>query len=157
MNWKSISLMAAIVGLVVLMTACSGVTLADLVQADVNQDVQEATQSPAKVSLSDAPFVREKYVNDFKTNLAHLDSEIADAQLFADFIGSLVNTGLQLSEGPLQGVPMGGVIFATLGGLAGLFIRKPGTQKEIDDAWDEAAAKTREALLDGAKSAKADS
>jgi len=156
MNWKSISLMAAIVGLVVLMTACSGVTLADLVQVDVNQDVQEATQSPAKVPLSEAPFVREKYVNDFKTNLAHLDKEISDAQLFTDFIGSLINTGLQLSEGPLQGVPMGGVIFAALGGLAGLFVRKPGTQKEIDAAWDEAAAKTREALLDGAKTAKGD-
>jgi len=156
MNWKSVSLIATIVGLIAAMTACSGVSLADLIEIDVNRDVQESTQSPPQVPLSEAPFVREKFVNNFNTNLAEFDKEVADKQFFYDVVGSLINTGVELSEGPLQGVPLGGAIFAALGGLAGLFVRKPGTQKEIDAAWDEASAKTREALLDGVKSAKAD-
>lgn len=151
MNWKSITGIAAIISLIVVFTACGGVTLADFVDVDVNEDVQAATGAKPKVSLSDAPFVREKYVNDFKTNLSQLDKEISDAQLFSDFVGSVLNTGLTLAEGPLQGVPMGGAIFAALGGLTGLFIRKPGTQKQIDAAWDEASATARDAVLEGLK------
>lgn len=149
MNWKSIGMIVVTAGLLVAVTACNGVTLSDLVEVEVPQGVQEETGEPAKVSLSKAPFVRQRYVDNVKNNLAEFDQDISDAQLFADFAGGLLNTGLTLAEGPLQGVPMGGVLFAALGGLSGLFVRAPGTQKKIDEAWDEASAKTREAMQQG--------
>lgn len=154
MNWKSIGMIVVIAGLVAAVTACNGFTYADYAKVDVPVGIQEETGEQPRVPLSKAPFVRQRYVDNVKTNLAEFDQEIKDAQLFADFVGSLLNTGLTLAEGPLQGIPMGGVIFAALGGLAGLFVRKPGTQKEIDKAWDEAAEVTRKALLEGSTIAK---
>lgn len=159
-NWKAVAGFAAIGVLVVTFTACSGVTLADLIEVDVPRPVQESTGEPAKVSLNEAPYVRERYVNDFTTTLRQFDQEIADAQLFADFVGGLLNTGLELAEGPLQGVPLGGVIFAALGGLTGLFLPKPGTSKEKEKSYNkghEIGRRTAlEGLVNGVKNAKAE-
>ena len=151
MNIKSLSLIVVIAGLLVAMTACAGYTLGDYIGVKTTPNVQVSTGVGETVKLSEAPYVRQRYVDDVLVELAQFDENIRDAQLFADFAGSLLNTGLALTEGPLQGVPAGGAIFAALGGLAGLFIRKPGTQKEIDAAWDEASAKAREAVLEGIK------
>ena len=157
MNWKSIALIAVIVGLLVAVTACAGYTLDDYIQAKVPDGVQESTGTGPTVPLSEAPFVREKFVNEFVTDLEHFDKNVSDAQFFSDLFGTVVDTGYEASEGFVKSLPMGEAAFALLGGLAGLFLRKPGTQKEIDAAWDEAAAKTREAILDGVKVSKPES
>lgn len=146
MNWKTIAGLALIAALIAGVTACNGYALADFVKVQTPEGVQEVTGAPAKVRLSQAPFVRQRYVDSVKSNLAEFDKNTADAQLFADFVGGLLNTGLELAEGPLSGVPLGGVIFAGLGGLIGLYTNKPGTAKRekeiVNQTWDEAVRET---------------
>lgn len=152
MNWKALTGIAVIIVSLAAIAACNGFTMSDHIDVKVPPQVRDSTQTPTPtVPLSQAPFVRERYLNEVKVNLAQFDQSIADARVFADFVGSLLNTGLTLAEGPLQGVPLGGAIFAGLGGLVGLFVRKPGTQKEIDKAWDEASEKARQAMLEALK------
>lgn len=154
-NWKTLSGIAAIVALLVAITACNGYTLADFLKVEVAPDIQEATGSNPTVPLSRAPFVRQRYVDGVTTNLAEYDQNVADAQLFADFAGSLLNTGLSLAEGPLQGIPLGGAIFAALGGAVGLFVKKPGTTKEKEKAFNKgselAAKRAMENFVAGQK------
>lgn len=151
MNWKSITFIAVIVGLLAAVTACAGYTLDDYIQTKTPADVQKSTGASPTVPLSEAPFVREKYVNNFVTNLKQFDKNVADAQLFSDLVGTVVDTGYDESEGFIKSLPLGKAAFALLGGLAGLFIVKPGTQKKLDATWDEASAKAREAVLEGIK------
>lgn len=154
MNWKSISLVAVIVGLLVAVTACAGYTLDDYIQTKTTPDIQDTVGVGPTVPLSEAPFVREQYVSNFVNNLEQYDKNVSDARFFGDLLGTVVNTGYDASEGFVKSLPMGEAAFALLGGLAGLFLRKPGTQKEIDAAWDEASAKAREAVLEGVAAIK---
>lgn len=147
MNWKTIAGIVGILALLAGVTACAGYTISDYIKVPVPPQVQDATGSKPTEPLSRAPFVRERYVAEVSTNLAELDANIEDAQLFADFAGSLLNTGLEVGAGPIQSLPAGGLIFAALGGLVGLFTRKPGTAKEIEQAKREEHEKTWDAAV----------
>lgn len=157
-NWKTVIALVVAVGVMATVVACQGYTFEDYIQVPVPEDIQESTGSQDTVPLSKAPFVREKYVNNVTTNVEEFDLSIEDAQFFTDSFRALLNMGwVQLQEsGPLASIPAGGITFGILTYLAGLFQRKPGTQKEIDAAWDESARVTRESILEGAKNAKAE-
>lgn len=80
-------------------------------------------------------------------------SRIDRARQTADLIGAAVNDGLTQAaqSGVLASVPGGAIATGLLGALAGLFLKKPGTQKEIDAAYD---AGRKDAVAD-AKAVKA--
>ena len=65
-------------------------------------------------------------------------SRIDRARQTADMIGAAINDGLTAANpsGVLSAVPGGAILTGLLGGLAGLFIKSPGTQKKIDESYD---------------------
>lgn len=121
------------------MTACSGWSLYDNIDFENPKDVREVTGGPAKVTLNQAPFEREKYVQAVELALEQFDFNWSNAEEKAAFINSLFNTGIDIAT--QQGViPAGGAIALLLGGLGGLFFEKPGSaarrereRKEAED------------------------
>jgi len=127
-----------VIGLV-LISGCQGWSVGDRVRFPVPQAVQDVTDSGEKVSVNEAPFVREDFINEFERDLGKFDRRYANAVDRAVIIESVLTTGL---EGVLgSAFPAGGAIALALGGLGGLFIKGPGTsgrESAIGDRADSA-------------------
>ncbi|MEM6260516.1 MAG: hypothetical protein AAGI37_19750 [Planctomycetota bacterium] len=153
MNWKSIGFLAAAVAFGVFTLYSGGCSLDDTIQVRVPDKVQKDTGADPKVSLSEAPYVREQYVADFTRGLSQFDENYEDAIWFKDLIGSVVDSSIPLIDSALQGVPGGAIILSLLTGLGGLYVSKPGAKddmkKKVDEAWDEATKEAERLIREG--------
>lgn len=140
-NTTGVSILGFAAVAIIGITLLAGCTLSDLVKVNVPTAVREVTNTKTnQVSLSQAPYIRTRYVNEITANLVEFDDNIEQASAFRDFAASLLNTGLSTGEGALAGVPGGAFLFTILGGLGGLFLKKPGTdalvQQEKKDSFN---------------------
>lgn len=132
-NATGVLILAVMVAAALGLTLASGCTLSDVVKVNVPPAVREVTNTKTKqVSLSRAPRVRERYINEVTANLDEFDTSIEQASAFRDLAASLLNTGLSAGQGALAGVPGGAFLLAALGGLGGLFLKKPGTDALVN-------------------------
>ena len=114
------------------LSLASGCTLSDLVKVNVPTSVREVTNAQKKVTLTEAPYVRQRYIAEITTSLDQFDRSIEQASAFRDLTASLLNTGIGAAEGALAGVPGGAFLIGALGGLGGLFLKKPGTDALVN-------------------------
>jgi len=129
-NNKAATLSVLSVALVVFgALAMQGCTLGDMIRHDVPKDMQEFNDSEPKVSLNDAPFVVEDYVQNVERNLRQFAEANERANLIFDFVNSAMTIGIEeLGNSPIPGAT---IFSGLLLGLGGLMTRKPGTAKEI--------------------------
>lgn len=69
---------------------------------------------------------------------AALATSVAEASDKASWLAGLTNTGIGAASGALSGVPGGAIGIGVLTYLGGLFTRRPGTQRELDQTHDTA-------------------
>lgn len=126
-----LSLAALYVGISLTAMSCT-MTLRKLIPVQVPPHISEALpDKPTQVTLADAERAREQYLLTVKQSLEKFDENIYDAAWLVDVMGALGNWGLEAAEGPLSALPGGAAGFALLTGLGGLFLRKPGTDKQV--------------------------
>jgi hypothetical protein len=109
-----------------LMVGCG---LGDMIRHDVPKDMQAWNEGEAKVSVNEAPFVLESYLDDVERNVTRFSAANERAMLVFQFANSLVTVGLEeLGNSPIPGAS---IASGLLLGIAGLMTRKPGTAKEV--------------------------
>lgn len=133
-NKAGVSIMVAVFAIIIGMGIASGCSIDSMIKVSVPPKVQEATNSPALVPLSRAPFVRKQYVNEVKLSLEEFDGNIREKSAFRDLAVSLMNTGAVAGRGALAGFPGGAMLMSVLAGVGGLYLKKPGTDTEINAA-----------------------
>ena len=72
-----------------------------------------------------------RWVEFVERQTEELDREIGDSVERYDFLASLADTGLGVLGQEASHIPGGGLLVAALGGLGGLFLRKPGDGKKL--------------------------
>jgi hypothetical protein len=137
-NGLGLALLGVAVVFAAVCVGCGGVSLADLVRVSVPLEVQRATSAPAVVSLADAPAVWEKWELAVRQGSERFGDNVRRASALYSFVGSAINMGVgELgAAGALAAVPGGALALSLVTGAAGLFLRRPGTQREVDGAYD---------------------
>lgn len=123
----SIVAFAAVIGASAI-SGCSG--LRDLISVKVPEAVQKETGATPKVSLNEAPGVRDAYAQNAVRVLAEFDASIGRGEQFYGTVASLFNTALSVGSDAASssGLPFGGLLATGIGVLGGLFIEKPGSK-----------------------------
>lgn len=102
--------------------------LADLVQVDVPPGVRESLDIPAgeRVTLADADYVWEDWSDYVERESIRFSREIKESRERFELLSSVANMGIGALEQQIGGVPFGPFLLAGLGGLGGLFLKRPG-------------------------------
>ena len=105
--------------------------LADLVQVNVPPGVRQSLDIPAdeRVSLGDAGYVWEDWSAYVERESIRFSRELVEARERFELVASITNMGLSALEGHIVGVPFGPFLLAGLGGLGGLFLKRPGDRR----------------------------
>ena len=124
-----------LLGIAILIILCSlllmGCHLNDVVKVQVPPAIQKLTNIPeTSVSLSQAPYIRRRYITEVSIVVDQFDQDIEEARAFRDLLASLLNTGLSFGNHAAASTPLGAIAFTILGGLGGLFLDKPGSKKK---------------------------
>lgn len=129
-NKAGVSILAIAAAAALGIAVVSGCTASDFVKVKVPTEVQKATNTPAKVSLTEAPEVLEDYVRGgerFKDNIER-------GYEILGFLTSLTDVGIEFGKGAIPGGALG---LSLLTGLGGLFLKGPGTAKEKRDSYNK--------------------
>jgi hypothetical protein len=143
-NKASSALVALAASVLITAAVMQGCTLGTMIKHDVPPAMRSFNDGKPKVSLNDAPFVLEAYLDDTERNVSSFVAANEVAHKVRDVIASLTTIGLEeLGNAPFPGAAL---VSGVLMGFAGLMTRKPGTAKEIaeqkmasynkaDEAW----------------------
>lgn len=129
-NKTGVSILGVVLAGFIVMAGMNGCQLTDLVSVKVPRAVQNATNSPPKITLTEAPEVMQAYIREgerFKEN-------IAQGYKWLGFLASLSNTGIEMGKSMIPGGAIG-LSLLTLAG--GIFIKGPGTAKEKNDSYNK--------------------
>ena len=130
-NKASSGFIAAALLVVLLSLAMQGCMLADVIKHGVPSGMQSLNEDKPKVSLRSSVYLRERYIDDVERNLRQYDESAADSFMLMDIISSGLTLGINaVGQSPFPGAA---VLSTGLLGLAGLFTRKPGTDKMVQD------------------------
>lgn len=130
-NKTASAVILALVAVVVIAGLISGCSLGSFIKHKVPSDMREFNDNQSMVSLDDAPFVMEDYVDSVERNIRQFTEANEKAHLIFDFVNSAVTVGVEeLGNSPIPGAAM---ISGVLLGVAGLMTRKPGTAREMAD------------------------
>ena len=116
-----------------LVSVLQGCSLDEWVKVDVPEPVRVALNVPEgeAVSVGSAQVVRMRWAEFVERQTDELDREIGDSVERYEFLASLADTGLGVLGQEASHIPGGGLLVAALGGLGGLFLRKPGDGKKL--------------------------
>ncbi len=106
----------------------SGCTVTDWVRIKVPQQVQDATGAPATITLTEAPDVMADYKRYGERFALNID---AGNERLGWFMAA---TDIGMRVGLAQ-LPVGGLAFAALTGIGGLFLKGPGTAREKEASY----------------------
>ena len=112
------------------MASINGCTLTDYVKVNVPMSVQKATNSPPKISLTDAPEVMAVYIRGgekFKENISR-------GYEWLGVLASLGTTGIEIGKSMIPGGAIGLSLLSLMGGI---FIKGPGTAKEKNKSYNK--------------------
>jgi len=121
----------------IIMAGLNGCEMTDFVKVKVPLQVQKATNSPPKVTLTEAPGIMAAYIRGgekFKDNIAR-------GYEWLGFLAAATSTGIELGKSSIPGGAIG-LSLLTLAG--GIFIKGPGTAKEKNASYNKGLAKGQE-------------
>lgn len=129
-NKVGLSIMAIVAASFIVAAGLNGCTLTDYVKVSVPMSVQKATNSPPKISLTDAPEVMAAYIrggDKFKENISH-------GYEWLGMLASFGTTGIEVGKSMIPGGAIGLSLLSLAGGI---FIKGPGTAKEKNDSYNK--------------------
>lgn len=124
--WFFIGLAVVVAGVLAMLQGCD---LATLVRVKVPEPVQEAIGVPESVSYANAEAAWNEWKLYVQINSDRLAAEIDAGRERFELLQTVANTGLDALTENAALVPGGGLLVGVLGGLGGLFIRRPGDKK----------------------------
>lgn len=153
------------VALLAVIGLAQGCALDEILTVDVQKQTRDHYAEslnldvPPEVTLRQARQLREQSDDRFRNrmeNLAEqhrlanqlLDTEIGDAALAEQLIGSGINQGIELGVPMLENVPAGGILASMLVGLGAWFAPRPGDAKRRKEAEDKGYDMGRNETLD---------
>lgn len=125
------ALAAVLITMLVLVGAAAlqGCMLGDMIKHQVPDGMQSFNDGEPDVSLNDAPYLMEEYVDDVNRNIRQFNEANDRAHILFDVVNSLMTIGIEeLGHSPVPGASF---IAAGLLGFGGLMTRKPGTSREV--------------------------
>ena len=129
--WFFIGLAVVVGGVLALLQGCD---LGSLVKVDVPSPVSEAIGLPESVSYSNAEAAWNEWKLFVQINSDRMAAEIKAGRERFELLQSVANTGLEALTENASLVPGGGLLVGVLGGVGGLFIRRPGDKKREVEA-----------------------
>lgn len=129
--WFFLGLAVVVAGVLAMLQGCD---LATLVRVKVPDPVQEAIGVPESVSYANAEAAWNEWKLYVQINSDRLAAEINAGRERFELLQAVANTGLEALTENAALVPGGGVLVGVLGGLGGLFIRRPGDKKKLVEA-----------------------
>jgi hypothetical protein len=140
-------------------TFISGCSLGDIVKSRVPNGARGFEGGNALPQTPSHNESLEAYAQ-FRSSVEVIDEQWREnLAASGEVIGAITafgNTAIsQLGESPIAMTPIGGVAIGGLGMLWGLFIRKPGDGKKIDESYDDGLKAGREAVAQGVLAATA--
>jgi hypothetical protein len=148
-NKAGLSVLAITVALAAGMFVLSGCSLTDFVPVEVPREVQKATGTGSKVTLTEAGPVLDEYVKAGEQFAGNIDEAW---ERFGYFKG-LIETGVTVGSAYIPG---GAGILAVLSGVGGLLMKGPGTAKAEQKSYNkgmEVGENRAKALIDSLKAA----
>lgn len=128
--------------------AAAGCQVSDLISVDVPKDVKEAVGAEGNVTLTQIPDIWDDWQDYVKRNTERLEASTERSYELLGFINSATDIAIGAAEGAASSFPGGALLVGLLSGAAGLYMKKPGT--------DRAIAKEKEASYNaGLEKAKA--
>ena len=125
--WFFLGLAAVVAGVLALLQGCD---LGSLVKVDVPAPVSEAVGLPESVSYSNAEAAWNEWKLFVQINSDRMATAIEAGRERFELLHSVANTGLEALSENASLVPGGGLLVGVLGGVGGLFIRRPGDAKK---------------------------
>jgi len=147
-NPVAISFAVAALCVMLLSVAAAGCQVSDLIKVDVPKDVRDGVGVEGDVTLTQVPDVWEDWNEYVEKNTKRLEAGTDRAYELLGFVNSATSIAIAAAEGAAPAFPGGAILFGLLSGAAGLYMKKPGT--------DRAIAKEKEASYNaGLEKAKA--
>jgi hypothetical protein len=109
----------------------TGCSLADVVKTDVPIGIQRSIGSESKVSLREASYTWDEWINHVEVNSEQFADNIDRSSQVFGLLSAFTNTGVDSLDGIIGQTPLGATLIAMLAGAAGLFTKTPGTDKKI--------------------------
>lgn len=136
----------------IVMVVLTGCQLSDYVKVDVPLKVQQFTGLPSSVPLTHAEEYYEDSATAMLTAMERFRENIDEANWLFTFLTTSIQTGITAAEPAATTLPGGALILTALAGLGGIFIRKPGDTKKINqasiDGYNEALADLQKMGID---------
>ncbi len=137
------ALLVAVVGVV-----AAGCQLSDIVSVDVPSDIRKSVGVEGRVSLSEAEDVWSDWQSFVKRNTEKFDRETQESYELLGFISTATDIAITSANSATPAFPGGAMLVGLLSGAAGLFLKKPGTDKVIakekEDSYNAGVKKAEE-------------
>jgi len=130
-NRWPVSMMVAAILVAVMGMVAAGCQLSDIVSVDVPEDVRRSVGIEGRVSLSDAPDVWSDWQGFVKSNTERFQQETENSYELLGFISTATDMAITSASAASPAFPGGAMLVGLLSGAAGLFLKKPGTDKVI--------------------------
>ena len=126
-------LAGVLIGSLLTLSSCAGNKITDFVSYQNPPGVQKAVGVPPKQTLTEASFTVAEWELFVTQNTNALMENVERAEEFASFFTGLLTGGLDiiLSDPAIGASPWGGLAVAFLGGVTGLFFKRPGEEKRV--------------------------
>jgi hypothetical protein len=129
-NKLPVTFLAVAAGAIITAMAVSGCYLADYIKHPLPDSMVKFNDGEDKVSLSETQFVFDEYMLDVENTVEQYNASREQAEFLFDWLSAAINTGAdQFASNPT--IPGATIFGGVLLGLAGLFTKKPGTDREV--------------------------
>lgn len=135
---------AALVLLALMLAACVGFDLGDLVKVKTPNTIQQTTGLPSTLSLNEAETEYQNWFTQTQTTGAQWKGNIEKAGEIRGLLGQLTLSGLDSFGPTLAGVPVLGPSLPALTGLVGLFVGSGRLRKEKEASFNKGLQRGRE-------------
>lgn len=130
-NRITVSFAVAAVAVLLVSVAAAGCQVSDLITVDVPTDVKDAVGVDGRVSLTQVPDIWDDWQDYVKRNTERLERSTERSYELLGFINSATDIAIGAAEGAASSFPGGALLVGLLGGAAGLYMKKPGTDRVI--------------------------
>lgn len=137
MTRKHVIYLIVMLIVVLLLAACAGLDLGDIVHVRTPNAIQQTTGLPAKISLNEAEAEYLAWFDNVQRTGAQWKANIERADEIRGLLGQLTLSALDEFGPTLAGVPVLGPALPALTGLAGLFIGSGRLRKEKEASFNK--------------------
>lgn len=130
-NRKASVFICSAIGFLLLAATLSACSIEDMIDFDVPPKVAKAIDVEESEPVSRASQVWDDWQVYVERESARLADSIDDAQRSVGLLRSLSDTGLALGQSAASTLPGGALISSGLALMGGLFLKRPGTDKQV--------------------------